>query len=85
VFLLFYNKYVLILRRYQLYLASARTRVLQIHAAKKGITKKEKSHYSDYFLAEAVPKTAPEVQFLPKRCLQEGNSAQAQSFPDHRS
>jgi hypothetical protein len=54
------------LRRYQLYLASAKTQVLRIHAAKKGITKKEKSHYSDYFLAEAVPKTAPEVQFLKK-------------------
>jgi hypothetical protein len=54
------------LRRYQLYLASARTQVLWIHVAKKRNFFKKNSHYSDYFLAEAVPKTAPEIQFLQK-------------------
>jgi hypothetical protein len=54
---------------------------------KRKNTKKEKSRYSDQFLktADETTRTTPEVQLLQKRCLQEGNRAQAPSSLDHRS
>jgi hypothetical protein len=84
---LFFDKeHILISRRYQLHPASATTHcpsgITDAHNQKrKKNYKNEKSRFS----STNTTKTALEVQLLQKRRLQEGNTAQAPSLPDHGS
>jgi hypothetical protein len=57
-------------------------------AKKEKETKKRKDPLQYSSLSSnntSTTKTTPELQALQKRCLQEGNSAQALSSPDQRS